>query len=61
MNEKFNKNSKVEQLTKVVLSHGEEKGLILKDPFANLPFFWRGYRCMKRDKTESIASILMKF
>ena len=32
MNEKFNKNSKVEQLTKVVLSHGEEKGLIVKDP-----------------------------
>ena len=32
MNEKFNKNGKVEQLTKVVLSHGEEKGLIVKDP-----------------------------
>ena len=32
MNEKFNKNTKVEQLTKVVLSHGEEKGLIVKDP-----------------------------
>ena len=31
MNEKFNKNKKVEQLTKVILSHGEEKGLI-KDP-----------------------------
>ena len=33
MNEKFNKNTKVEQLTKVILSHGEEKGLIVKDPF----------------------------
>ena len=33
MNEKFNKNAKDEQLTKVVLSHGEEKGLIVKDPF----------------------------
>ena len=33
MNEKFNKNAKVEQLTKVVLSHGEEKGLIVKDPY----------------------------
>ena len=33
MNEKFNKNAKVEQLTKVVLSHGEEKNLIVKDPF----------------------------
>ena len=32
MNEKFNKNAKVEQLTKVVLSNGEEKGLIVKDP-----------------------------
>ena len=26
------KNAEVEQLTKVVLSHGEEKGLIVKDP-----------------------------
>ena len=33
MNEKFNKNAKVEQLTKVVLSNGEEKGLIVKDPY----------------------------
>ena len=32
MNEKFIKNAKVEQLAKVVLSHGEEKGLIVKDP-----------------------------
>ena len=32
MNEKFNKNEKVEQLNKVLLSHGEEKGLIVKDP-----------------------------
>ena len=32
MNEKFNKNAKVEQLAKVVLSHGEDKGLIVKDP-----------------------------
>ena len=36
MNEKFNKNAKVEQLTKVVLSHGEEKGLIVKDPYTKL-------------------------
>ena len=35
MNEKFNKNAKVEQLTKVVLSHGEEKDLIVKDPFVD--------------------------
>ena len=33
MNEKINKNAKVEQLTKVVLSHGEEKGLNVKDPY----------------------------
>ena len=33
MNEKFNENAKVEQLNKVVLSHGEEKGLIVKDPY----------------------------
>ena len=33
MNEKFNKNAKVEKLTKMFLSHGEEKGLIVKDPF----------------------------
>ena len=36
MNEKLNKNAKVEQLTKVVLSHGEEKGLIVKDPLSFL-------------------------
>ena len=32
MNEKFNKNAKVEQLTKMFLRRGEEKGLIVKDP-----------------------------
>ena len=31
MNEKFNKNEKVEQLTKMFLSSEEEKGLIVKD------------------------------
>ena len=36
MNEKFNTNAKVEQLTKVVLSHGEEKGLIVRDPLVNV-------------------------
>ena len=39
MNEKFNTNAKVEQLTKVVLSHGEEKGLIVKDPFFSSLFY----------------------
>ena len=33
MNEKFNRNAKVEQLSKVVLSLGEEKGLIVKGTF----------------------------
>ena len=32
MNEKFNKNAKVEQLTKMFLRRGEEKGLIVKNP-----------------------------
>ena len=31
MNEKFNKNAKVEQLTNMFLSRGEEKGIIVKD------------------------------
>ena len=31
MNEKFNRNAKVEQLTKMFLSSEEEKGLIVKD------------------------------
>ena len=33
MNKIFNKNAKVEQLTKIFLSRGEEKGLIVKGPF----------------------------
>ena len=32
MNEKLNKNAKVEQLTRMFLSREEEKGLIVKDP-----------------------------
>ena len=32
MNEKFNKNVKVEHLTKMFLSRGEEKSFIVKDP-----------------------------
>ena len=42
MNEKFNKNAKVEQLAKVVLSHGEEKGLIVKDPLSFLVSAYSG-------------------
>ena len=33
MNEKFNKNVKLEQLTTMFLSSGEEKGLIVKDRY----------------------------
>ena len=33
MNEKFNKNTKVGQLTNMFLNRGEEKGLTVKDPF----------------------------
>ena len=33
MIEKFNKNTKVEQLTNMFLSRGEGKGLTVKDPF----------------------------
>ena len=32
MNENFNKNAKVEQLTNMILSRGEEKCFIVKDP-----------------------------
>ena len=32
MNEKLNKNAKVEQLTEMFLSREEEKGFIVKDP-----------------------------
>ena len=33
MNEKFNKNAKVQHLTNMILRHEERKGLIVKDPF----------------------------
>ena len=33
MNEKLNKNTKVELLTKMFLSRWEERGLTVKDPF----------------------------
>ena len=34
MNEKFNKNAKVKQLTEMVLNREEEKCLIVKDPLS---------------------------
>ena len=36
MNEKFNKYAKVEQLNKMFLGRGEEKGLIVKGPFLSI-------------------------
>ena len=36
MNEKFDKNAKVEQLTNFFLSREEKKGLIVKDPLLKL-------------------------
>ena len=35
MNEQFDKNATLEQLTKMVFYNGEEKGLIVKDPLIN--------------------------
>ena len=40
MNEKLNKNAKVEQLIKMFLSHGEEKGLIVKGPLNMTFLYW---------------------
>ena len=37
MNEKCNKNAKVEQLTNMFLSRGEEKGLIVKEQRRKFP------------------------
>ena len=36
MDEKLNKNAKVEQLTEMFLSREEEKGLFVKDPLKDL-------------------------
>ena len=45
MNEKFNKNAKVEQLNKMFLSREEENGLIVKDPFTCVQKYvrWSSY------------------
>ena len=43
MNGKFNKNAKVEQLTKMFLSSEEEKGLIVKDPLKE----WNDWKIAK--------------
>ena len=66
MNEKFNKNAKVKQLTKVVLSHGEEKGLIVIDPFVNteeaqlncFETFWKMSKVTRRKYIEMSYNLI---
>ena len=45
MNKKYNKNAKVEQLTNMFLSRGEENGPIVKDPYC---FLSRSLRKVQR-------------
>ena len=56
MNEKFNKNAKVEQLTKLFWSHEEEKGLIVKDPLAGVITDWL-YNMHNVNGTQSIKIV----
>ena len=64
MNVKFNKNAKVEQLTKMFLRRGEEKGLIVKDPLMsrvswcfnrvnNVPLYFRQSGLFSNKKYDS--------
>ena len=69
MNEKFNKIAKVELLTKVVLSHGEEKGLIVKDPSPHHVYrsgalkkkIWGEKSTRNRQKMDSECTICIHF
>ena len=54
MNEKFNKNAKVEQLTEMFLSRWEEKGLIVKDP---LFWFRKAFFCKITKSNNPIRKI----
>ena len=45
----FNKNAKVEQLTKMFLSRGEEKGLIVKDP-------WKSFLCWNKFDIDDVVN-----
>ena len=50
MNEKFNKNAKVEKLPNMILGSGEEKGLIVKAPFHVCKWeecLYKGFKCFK--------------
>ena len=58
MNEKFNKNAKVEQLSKMFLSLGEEKGLIVKDP---LLLGIQGLHCLLENIFGTLQAIKMIF
>ena len=73
MNEKFNKNAKVEQLTKMCLSRGEVKCLIVKDPLSNMlkqksvqskihPYFqYKESPCISYSYTRSVASNIFNY
>ena len=59
MKEKFNKNEKVEQLTNMFLSRGEEKGLIVKDSFVHL-FYYIVYQIFPWGRTPNGLKITKK-
>ena len=55
MNGNFNKNEKVEQVNKMFLSRGEEKGLIVKDPLPFTPIISRGFFFLSLSEVEVVA------
>ena len=62
MNEKFNKNAKVEQLTSMFLSREEEKGLIVKDPllmyqvnYYTLLYYINMYTCINQQQKDNLV------
>ena len=71
MNEQFNKNAKVEQLTNLFWIRGEEKGLIIKDPYFHFGYYstnfgtrWSRPKCSDKPcvdvKRNVIIIIVMK-
>ena len=56
MNEKLNKNAKVELLTKIFLSCEEEKGLIVKDPSEMTVLIARGPSVVSFDFSRYVTS-----
>ena len=57
MNEKFNKNAKVEQLTNMFLSRGKKKALSLKILLWNVSFGVQ-YIILKNSNTENIHDLV---